>query len=296
MENVLSPAGESPPGLLQVVLPHAGTAVDGGNEGVVAGVVLSILVAIRLVELMHHVDGFVLLPACQFLLHLCQVGTILVVLLQSSNQILQVLSTHIPVLEGDVGVDVLPQPLGREAKRISCEVDIGDALASEESSLRDELADGFGVLGSVALEVGEFALDDFGVGGGGGVRGEDVDGGEEGSYGVEVVDAGLSACEEEGSEARLQVELVGSVGGSEEGGGNYPLQFAEEGHQLIIIISHLNHPISHHTYHTTRTPSNPYHLPPSHTSYKIEQLHDATSLKISKIKFKERAISLLAIV
>lgn len=63
---------------------------------------------------------------------------------------------------------------------------------------------------------------------------EEADGGEEGAHRVQVVDAGLVTSEEDWTEAGLQVEAVAVV---EEGGGHNALQFAQEGHQLIIIIN-----------------------------------------------------------
>lgn len=159
MEHVLSLTGQVPPGLPEVVLPISCSAVDEFDQGVVTWIVLGIFVAIGLVEMMDNIDGLFGLSACQFLLELGEIGAILVVLLQTGYHILQILPAHPLVLEGDIGVHVLLQPLRGKVECLSGEVDIGDAFTGQQAALGDKLADGLGVLSSVTLEVGQLALD-----------------------------------------------------------------------------------------------------------------------------------------
>lgn len=119
----------------------------------VAWVLLGVFVAIGFVELMDNVDRLFRLPACQFLLDLSQIGTVLVVLLQTAYNIFQILSAHPLILKGDIGVYVLLQPLRRKMECLSCKVDIGDGFTCEQATLSDELADGFCVLSGIAFEV-----------------------------------------------------------------------------------------------------------------------------------------------
>jgi hypothetical protein len=125
---------------------------------VVALVALGELVLVALVELVLHVGGRLDGPARQLLLQLLQVGTARVVFLQAGHRVQQVLPAHELVLQRDVVVDVLLQPLRGEVEPLGSEVDVGDTFAREQSALADVLGDCCAVLLVLSIEEGQLAL------------------------------------------------------------------------------------------------------------------------------------------